>query len=287
VAITGRLGTATLTLASALTQAEVVSTINAAKDQTGVSAIANSTNIQLTSTTYGSDAFISVEVLSGGVINSQHGTAVDDGDTTNDLRNQSKTTGVDPDITINGQQAGTDGLNVTYSANGLSLEFALSEDFANGTDTTPTTSFTVKAAGGATFQLGTTADTRSTIGLDSMATHNLGGGNGSLRLSELKSGGAGALDTDVAAALTTVREAIGEMSGVRGRMGGFQKFQVGSAIRSLQAAQLGLGEAASAIGDTDFAVATANLNRQQVLIQASMALLGVSNQQTSQILSLL
>ena len=45
--------------------------------------------------------------------------------------------------------------------------------------------------------------------------------------------------------------------------------------------------AASAIGDTDFAVATANLNKQQVLIQSGVALLGVANQQSAQILSLL
>jgi len=287
VAIAGTLGTATLTLASGLTQAEIVSTINAAKDQTGVSAIANADNIQLTSTAYGSDAFISVEVLSGGVINDDPGNVADDGDTTNDIRNQSKTIGVDADITINGQQAGTDGLNVSFSANGLSMEFALSEDFGNGTTASATTSFTVKAAGGATFQLGTTADTRATIGMDSLATYALGGGNNTSRLSELKSGGAAALDTDVSEALSTVREAIREVSSSRGRLGGFQKFQVGSAIRSLQASQTGLTEATSQIGDTDFAVATSNLNRQQVLIQSGVALLGVANQQTAQILSLL
>ncbi|MFQ5415326.1 MAG: flagellin [Phycisphaerae bacterium] len=41
------------------------------------------------------------------------------------------------------------------------------------------------------------------------------------------------------------------------------------------------------IGDTDFAVATAELNKQSVLVQASISLLGVINQQTAQILSLL
>jgi len=43
----------------------------------------------------------------------------------------------------------------------------------------------------------------------------------------------------------------------------------------------------SIIEDTDFAVATARLNQQQVLIQSSVALLGVANQQAGQILSLL
>ena len=65
------------------------------------------------------------------------------------------------------------------------------------------------------------------------------------------------------------------------------KFQVGSTINALQAAQIGLTEAASVIMDTDFALASAELNRQQVLIQSTIALLGIANQQGAQILSLL
>ena len=199
-----------------------------------------------------------------------------------------KTKGVDANITINGQVTGTDGLDVTYSANGLNLAFTLSTAFGTGnTGATTSTSFTVNASGGATFQLGTTTDTRATIGIDSLASFNLGGGNGSARLSELKAGGSVALKTDVGGALTSVRAAIAEVASVRGRIGGFQKFQVGSTINSLQAAETGLAQAASVIRDTDFAIATSDLNRQQVLIQATIALLGVANQQSAQILSLL
>ncbi|MFQ5496025.1 MAG: flagellin, partial [Phycisphaerae bacterium] len=287
IVIQGELGAATVSIASAQTQAQVVTTINAAKGQTGVSAIQNSGNISLNSTTYGTDAFVSVEVLSGGVVNSSYGTATTDGSTANDILTIGKTAGVDANITINGQTAGTDGLDVTYSANGLSLAFTLATDFGRGnTGATTSTSFTVKAAGGATFQLGTTTSTRSTIGIDSLATFNLGGGNGSSKLTELKSGGNVALKTDPGAALTAVREAISDVASIRGRIGGFQKFQVGSAIRSLQAAQTGLSEAASVIGDTDFAIATSNLNREQVLIQSTISLLGIANQQAGQILGL-
>ena len=202
--------------------------------------------------------------------------------------NVSKQSGIDANVTVNGQSAGTDGLEVSYSANGTSLAFTLDEDFGNGnTGATTSTTFTVKASGGATFQLGTTTSTRATIGIDSLATYNLGGGNGSKKLTELKSGGSVALKTDPGSALTAVRQAISEVASVRGRIGGFQKFQVGSAIRSLQAAQTGLSEAASVIGDTDFAVATANLNRETVLIQSSIQLLAVANQQAGNILLLL
>ncbi|MGB2985549.1 MAG: flagellin [Phycisphaerae bacterium] len=288
VAIQGTLGVATLTIASGQTQAEVVTTINLAKDQTGVSAIQVAGSISLNSTTYGTDAFVSVEVLSGGIINSTYTTATGDGSTANDIQNVSKTDGVDADITINGQSSSADGLDVVYSANGISLEFTLGTDFGTGnTSATTSTSFTVKASGGATFQLGTTASTRQTIGIDSLGTYKLAGGNGTVRLSELKSGESADLRTDAASALSSVRDAIGEVASARGRIGGFQKFQVGSSIASLQAAQDGLTSAASVIGDTDFAVATANLTKQQVLMQSSISLLAIANQQSAQILSLL
>lgn len=274
VAITGTLGTATITLASGIAQSAVVAAINAAKDQTGVSAAGGSA-ITLNSTTYGSDAFVSVQVISGGAMTGG-----------GSMQNVSKTSGEDAEITINGQAAGVDGLDVSYSANGLSVSFTLTEDYGSGVSASDA-EFTVKAAGGATFQLGTTSSTRATIGIDSMATYNLGGGNNTAKLSELKSGGAKALDTDVAGALEAVRSAIGQVAGIRGRIGGFQKFQVGSAINSLQAAQTGLTEATSVIGDTDYAVATSQLNRQAVLVQSAVQLLGVANQQSSQILALL
>lgn len=286
--IAGALGTATLTIVSGQSQTDVISTINGAKAQTGVSAMVTAAGVDLSSTTYGQDAFVSIEVLSGGTVNDSWGTAADDGDTANDMSPITKTTGVDADITLNGQAAGTDGLDVSYSANGMSLSFTLSEAFGSGdTGATTSSTFTVQGAGGATFQLGTTPSTRSTIGIDSMASFNLAGNNGTSRLSELKSGGAADLDSDVASALTAVRAAIGEVASIQGRIGGFQKFQVGSAIKALQASQNGLTQASSAIGDTDFAMATADLNRQQVLIQAGIALLGVANQQSAQILSLL
>ena len=288
IAITGTLGTATVTLASGLTQAQIVSTINAAKSQTGVSAIQNSDNIKLNSTTYGTDAFTSVQVLSGGTINATYGTSTGDGNTANDMSNVSKQSGIDANMTINGQATGADGLDITYSANGLSLEFTLDSDFGSGNSGANTTTvFTVRAAGGATFQLGTTTSTRATIGIDSLASYNLGGGNGTAKLSELKAGGAVDLKTDPGGALSAVREAIAEVASTRGRIGGFQRFQVGSAISSLQSAQKGLTEATSLIGDTDFAIATARLNQETVLIQAAIQLLGVANQTGAQILSLL
>ncbi len=287
VSIKGALGTATVTLTSGLTQTEVVTAINAAKDQTGVSALQTATNIGLNSTTFGTDAFISVNVLSGGIVNSSYGTATTDASTANDVQITTKNVGVDANITINGQQTGADGLDISYSSNGLSLEFSLAQAFGEGNIAGTTAVFTVLASGGATYQLGTNSSTRRTIGIDSLATFNLAGSNGTTRLSELRAGGSADLRTNTEGAFNSIKEAIQQVASTRGRIGGFQKFQVGSSIRSLQAADAALGDAVSAIGDTDFAVATARLNSETVLVQSTIQLLGIANQQASQILSLL
>ncbi|UCE62361.1 MAG: hypothetical protein JSU63_11730 [Phycisphaerales bacterium] len=301
LAIAGNLGTASITLVDAMTLSEIAAELNKATDQTGVVASLSTTAhdagtsaINLKSTGYGTAAFVSVEILSGGGMNAATGTVDNAQGTTDDLKSVTKTSGVDAVVTINGQPTGADGLDISYSANGLSLDFTLSTNYGSGVVVSGQTAaqnkastFTVKAAGGATFQLGSTSGTRATIGLDSLATYNLGGGNSTSRLSQLKSGGSTDLRSDVAGALDSVRDAIGQIASTRGRVGGFQKFQVGSAIGALQAAQTGLTSAASIIADTDFAVATADLTKQNVLIQSGIQLLGITNQRTAQILSLL
>jgi len=273
LAVTGTLGTTTVTIASGATQAEVVAAINSAKDLTGVSATGAAGEIGVNSTGYGSDEFVSVQVLSGG--------AIDDG---NSISSVSRATGVDATVLVNGSSTGVDGLDVSYNSNGLSLSFSLTSTLnqAGGTS-----SFTVQATGGATFQLGTGASTRSTIGIDSLATHFLGGGDTGAFLRELSSGGAADLNTDVATALKVVKKAIGDVATARGRIGGFQKFQVQTSINSLNAAKIGLSDARSVIGETDYAEATAELNRQSVLLNSGISLLGLANQQAAQILSLL
>ena len=273
LAVTGTLGTATINIASGATQAEVVTAINAAKDSTGVSATGAATGINVNSTGYGSDEFLSVSVLSGGY--------VDDGGS---MGSVSRVEGTDATVLVNGTQAGVDGLDVNYSSNGLALSFSLTSALNTSVGTT---SFTVQSNGGATFQLGTDARTRSTIGIDSLAAYNLGGGDSGGFLRELLSGGSADLNTDTETAMKVVKKAISDVATVRGRIGGFQKFQVKTSINSLNATKAGLSDARSVIAETDFAQATAELNRQSVLLNSGIALLGLANQQASLILSLL
>ena len=283
LSITGTLGNAVVELGSGLTRDDIISAINAATAQTGVSAVVEDNTIQLDTTGFGSDEFISVDVLSGGVIRDNTGS------TTYSIIETSRTEGVDASVMINGQTANVDGLDVSYNANGISLQFSLDEDYGFGrvANRSNTETFNIEVTGGATFQLGVEANTRQTIGINPLASVNLGGGDSGGFLSDVRGGQSASLTNDAATALKVVRKAIGDVATERGRIGGFQKYQVKTAINALDAQKIGLTAARSVIADTDFAEATSELNKQNVLLNSGISLLGLANQQTAQILALL
>lgn len=275
--ITGALGTKVIEIASGSTASEVQAAINAVKIHTGVSASVNSEQVSLASTGYGSSEFVGVNVLDGG--------STAGGNT---ITHHERTYGQDGTVLINGQSVTTDGLDVYYNSAGISFGFSMDADNLNLANGTGSVSFTIDHnRGGATFQLGTDASTRATLGIDSLATHMLGGGDSGGMLDELKSGGAFDLETDTASALKIVKKAMSDVATAQGRIGAFQKFNVQTSINTLNTSKTSLSEAKSVIADTDFAVATAELNRQSVLLNAGISLLGLANQQASQILSLL
>jgi len=266
ITIQGKDGTANFDIAANEAFSSIVAKINAATAQTGVTASANGANLNLLSSDYGTDAFARVTVLSG--------------DTTNILAGEDK--GVDAVATVNGQSAAVDGLQVNFSGGGVAASFNLTTAYnqAGGA-----TSFTV-ASGGATFQLGSNASSRSTLGISGLFSQQLGSAVNGV-LSTLRGGGTNALATNANQAAIVARDAITQVSRVQGQVGGFRKFQVGAALTQQTTAKESLTSALSTIRDVDFAVETANLNKQNVLLQSSIQLLGLANQQSASILSLL
>lgn len=269
ITVQGKLGTATIEITSGMTQAQMVTLINGATAETGVSAAITSSTVVTLDGGYGSESFVRTDVISG----DDAGAFV-----------RSFDEGVDASVTINGQAAAVDGLEVSFNSNGTSLSFTLDETF----NQTGTGSFniTVSGTGGASFRLGTNETTDARIGIRGLQSQRLGSAEVGY-LSELKSGGSASLLNDAGAAAKIAATAARTVATAQGRIGGFQRFQVQTSLNSLQATKEGLTAARSVIGDTDFANATADLNRQNVLLQSSISLLGVANQQSSQILSLL
>lgn len=264
--ITGALGTATITVSDSDTFTEIRDKIIAAASETGVSASISGSELHLQSRDFGSSKFVSASLISG--------------DT--DFANVARTTGTNASVTVNGQQAFVDGLKVSFNSNGTSGEFTLTTA-GNVAGSAGTVDIN---GGGATFQLGTTSNTRSTIGLNSLYSHDLGDSISGY-LNTIKSGGSNDLATDANKALEIVKKAISQVATAQGRIGGFTKFQVESSINSLNATKEGLTAARSTVRDIDFAVETAELSRQNVLLQSALSLLGVANQQSGQILALL
>lgn len=267
ISIQGKTGTAIIEVASTENLSSVVAKINNAKNQTGVSASLSGAVINANSTDFGTAAFVRVSVLSG--------------DTTNFSNKYDA--GSDANVTVNGQKAAVDGKTINFSSGGISAKFEITNGYnqAGGAKT-----FYVKNNGGATFQLGTESNTRSTVGLDGIFASQLGTKDLGY-LSSLKSGGANALVNDPFNASKIARQANSQIATLQGRLGSFQKLQVQTSINSLTAQKEGLEKAKSVIGDVDYATETAELNRQNVLLQSAISLLGLANQQSSQVLSLL
>jgi len=87
-------------------------------------------------------------------------------------------------------------------------------------------------------------------------------------------------------AISTIDGAISTIGGVRAELGALQnRFQ--STIRNLSNISENIAGARSRIRDTDFAVETAELTRNQIVQQASLSVLGQANQAPQAALSLL
>ncbi|NLX14325.1 MAG: hypothetical protein GXY44_11815 [Phycisphaerales bacterium] len=264
--VAGKDGTATITIASGSTLDQMISMLNQSTGVTGVSASKSGTELVMTSIDYGSEAFVSVAALSGDA--SLVGTA-----------QTGKLTGDDATVTVNGQNARTSGTEIYYNGNGISFTANLADN------TTGTRTITV-VGGGATFQLGTDASTRSTIGLNGMNSFSLGRADLGY-LSSLKSGGAASLTTDPQQAVTIVRKAITQVATESARLGGFIKYEVGSSINNLGVQQENLSSAVGMIRDADMAQEIVKLERINLLTQTTMALLSLVNNDKKTLVSLL
>lgn len=265
--VTGRLGTTTITASTTDNLAAVRDKIIAAASETGVSAHLVGASLVLRARDFGASAFVQASRISG--------------DT--DVVNVSYTAGVDAVVNVNGQQAYVDGLNVSFNTNGTSGSFVI----GTGGNVAASSQGNINISGGGqTFQLGTTSSTQATIGITGVFTHQLGDAVTGY-LNTLRSGGTNQLSTNANSAVAVAKLALNQVATLQGRIGGFQKFQVETSINSLNATKEALSEARGAINDVDIAKETAELSRQNVLLQSAISLLGVAGQQTSQVLSLL
>jgi flagellin len=267
IEVAGNGGTEQLSFSSGTTVSAIAASINAVTTATGVSATVSGSDLYVTSTEYGSDQFVSLKTVAGTFTPT----------TTKDY-------GRDASVTINGAEAQANGKAISYRSSNLDIEFDLDATF----NTPGTDSFTV-TGGGASFALGSKVSEgdKASIGIASVSTGSLGDSNTGF-LSALASGGDASLESDnLVTAQKIVDKAIKQVSQIRGRLGAFQKFTIGSTINSLGIAYENASAAESAIRDTDFAAETANLTRNQILAAAATTVLSQANASPQSALSLL
>lgn len=269
--VTGNLGTQQLSFSSGTTISSVATAIAGVAAATGVSAAISGTTLRIDSTEFGSEQFVSVRALAGS-FSLSGGT-------------NGKDFGRDATVTVNGATAQAQGKTVAYRSGNLDVEFTLDDSFNVGS----VNSDFVITGGGASFALGSKVreSEKTSLGISALTTGNLGNSAEGF-LSSLASGGDNAITSDnIATAQKIVDRAVKQVSQLRGRLGAFQKFELGSTTNSLGIALENLSAAESAIRDTDFAAETANLTRNQILSQAASSVLAQANASPQAALQLL
>ncbi len=272
--LTGGNGSEVFKFQKGATTANIVQSINLLKDSTGIAAVFNTgtSKLELSSTNYGSDGVVGVEVISEGV-GGTFGSAIAAG-------GGPRAVGTDVQATINGTIATGKGNQISLSTSTLNLKLIV----ADGSSTAVNFNIT---GGGAQFQLGpdVVSNQQARLGITSLNTAKIGGVNG--KLFELASSGSSSLTKDVTNASAIVDQVISKVTTLRGRLGAFQRTALDSNTASLNDTLTNLNEAQSSIRDADFAKESANLTRAQILVQSGTSVLGIANQSSQSVLSLL
>ncbi len=224
------------------------------------------------STDYGSSAFVSVVASLGTEfpLRDRFGNVVD------------YSTGSDIVAEINNQRAIGNGQVASTKTSDLDLSLWIDPSVRKG----DVFGFRI-SGGGALMQLGPDPVywQQSRIGIPSIHSVTLGGVDG--KLSQLRTGGPYDLLTDTKTAYKIVEEVTAEVSTLRGRLGAFQRNQVEANMSNMIDTLEIENNALSDIKDTDFAEATSELMRLQLLMEANVSVLKFPNQNAQIMLGLL
>jgi len=272
IELRGNMGSEILGFTSGATLAAVQTAINAVTATTGVSAVLSAGGIRLTSTTYGSDALVSIKPLVGSFFGANTGAELRDN-------------GVDAGVLVNGRAASVHGLRVNARGAGLDAAFDLTATFGQ---TLSSTVFTV-TGGGSIYQISPEVSINGQVhvGIPSVSTGNLGDAVVGY-LDSIRSGGTNEVaDGNFVAAESIITTAIEQLATLRGRLGSVQKNQIETNINSQQIALENVSASESVIRDADIAVEISALTRAQILVQTTQATLQIANSLPQSVLSLL
>lgn len=146
--------------------------------------------------------------------------------------------------------------------------------------------------GGMQFQLGNTEgdQDRTVYSVPSMVMANMGQiewDGVRYCLQDVLSGGVADLSRDAIMSMRIISQAIDDVTGLRARLGAFQKNMLETNINALNIAVENITKTESAIRDTDMATESTEFTKNQIMVQAGTSMLSQANQVTQNVLSLL
>jgi flagellin len=302
IEIGGSLGSRQLTFSSGTSLTNIAAAMNTFKDVTGIEAAVSGTGLKLYSTNFGSSEFVSVKVVHDGSIGSSNNVGIYNlqaadfsaantsvASTFAAANNPVTDIGQNIAATINGITATTDGKTARINSDFLDVEVTLNTSTAQTLGAVGTSKAFSITGGGADFQLASKVDVagRVSLGIQDVAVRKLG--TSSLGFLDSLSNGRvnNVVNGDITDAQKIVNEAVKQVSGLRGRLGAFQKNVIGATIRSLGVNVENTSAAQSVIRDADFAAETAGLTRSQILTSASTNILALANTSPQSVLQLL
>ncbi|MBW3600697.1 MAG: flagellin [Planctomycetes bacterium] len=262
--VTGSRGSATITLGAGSSTQDITDAFNDVTYLTGITAAVDGSDVDFTSTEYGSKAIIDIDVTDG--------TFVTDGG--------NFAQGTDATARVNGQQVTADGttLNATTAVIALKVEL---DPSASGTLNT----FTVSGKG-LQFVVGPSATDTARIGLPRLTSASLGNLTG--KLNSLKSGGANSLTSgNAATALQIIDDALADVTQSKALIGSFQKYTLDTAGAVMSSIIENTSAALSSIQDVDIALETALLSNNQLLQETAFQAVTISTLSKNNVLGLL
>ena len=181
-------------------------------------------------------------------------------------------------------------LSATNAAGTKTAQVTFSESKMTAAAATYTASLSV--GGGATFQIGANAGQTASISLGAVTANSLGrnstitNGAAATSMQDLKTSSwltSGRADD----AIKVIDKAIDDVTNTRGKLGAFQANTLETNTNSLRVSMENLTAAESTIRDVDFAAESAQFTKNNILNQASTAMMAQANQLPQAVLKLL
>ncbi|MCP4548732.1 MAG: flagellin, partial [bacterium] len=170
------------------------------------------------------------------------------------------------------------------AAEGLSIYSVVAAGAGAGGDVTVTNN-------SLNFQVGANAGQSVTLAIDSTASTEIGTGLDATQGGTNQFASLSSINIETAAkasdAIKIIDQAISDISSLRGTLGAFQANTLESGMNNMRVSQENLVAAESIVRDTDMAAEMASFTRNQIMLQASTAMLSHANSSPQVVLQLI